>query len=121
TGPPKEVSPSRKNTPRTSSELPLGRRSAAGMSSRVAIDVVSSRAEQPLDIGELELHVSRPAVIALAGIGCRLHFAQQRVHLLAFEAAARAHRAVAGHGRRDVHEAALEWQRLVPLRHVLGE
>src|SRR5262249_60612622 len=48
-------------------------------------------AEQPLDVGELELHVGRPAVIALAGIGGRLHFAQQRVHLLALEAAGPAH------------------------------
>src|SRR5215475_1468921 len=78
------------------------------MPSRVAIGVVSSAAEQPLDIGELELHVSRPAVIALAGIGRRLHLTQECIHLFRLEAAARAHRAVAGHGRRDVHEAALE-------------
>ncbi len=35
----------------------------------------SAPAEQPLDVAELELHVGRPAVVALAGIGRRLHFA----------------------------------------------
>src|SRR5262249_200631 len=69
--------------------------------------------EQPLDIGELEFHVSGAAVVALAGIGRRLHLAQQRVHPLALETAAGTHRAVAGHGGRDVHEPALERQRLL--------
>jgi len=40
--------------------------------------------EQPFDVGELQFHV----VIALAGIGRRLHFPQQRVHLLALIATA---------------------------------
>src|SRR6266404_6864993 len=77
--------------------------------------------EQTLDVGELQLHVSRTAVVALAGIGRSFHFPQQRVHLLALEPAPGAHRAVAGHGGGHMHEAALARQRLVPLRHVLGE
>src|ERR1700730_18263163 len=36
--------------------------------------------KQPLDIGELQLHIGRAAMIALAGIRRRFHFAQQRVH-----------------------------------------
>ena len=51
-------------------------------------------AKQPLDIAELELHISGSAVVALAGIGRGFHFAQQRVHLLGLEAAAGAHRAM---------------------------
>src|SRR6478735_8056183 len=60
-------------------------------------------------------------MIALAGIGRALHLAQQRVHLLRLEPSSRAYRAVTSHGGRDLHEAALERQRLVPLAHVLGE
>src|SRR5262249_53738624 len=63
-----------------------------------AMKSASSPAEQPLDIAELELHVGRPAVIALAGIGGRLHLTQECIHLFWLQAAARAHRAVAGHG-----------------------
>ncbi len=70
---------------------------------------------------QLQFDIGRPAVIALAGIRRVFHLAQQRVHLLRLEAAAGAHRAVAGHGGRDMHQAALQRQRLVPFRHVLGE
>ena len=70
---------------------------------------------------QLQFHIGRPAVIALAGIRRVFHFAQQRVHLFRLEAAAGAHRAVAGHGGGDMHQAALQRQRLVPFRHVLGE
>src|SRR3954467_4058417 len=38
--------------------------------------------EQPLDVPELQFDVSRAAVIALPGIGGRLHFAQQRIHFI---------------------------------------
>src|SRR5712691_12183248 len=68
--------------------------------------------EQLLDVGELELDVSGPAVIALAGEGRRLHVAEERVHLLRIEPTASAHAAVAGHGGEHVvkpfrhHEAA---------------
>ena len=44
--------------------------------------VNSAPPEQLLDIGELQFHISRPAVIALAGIVGAFHGAQQRVHLL---------------------------------------
>src|SRR5262245_45337316 len=77
--------------------------------------------EQSLDVGKLQFHIGRPAVVALAGIRHRLHLAQERVHLLGLEAAAGAHRAVAGHGGGDMHQPVLERQCLVPFRHVLGE
>src|SRR5580692_2060834 len=50
----------------------------------------SAPAEQALDVGELQLHVGGAAVVALAGVGRRLHLAQERVHLRSGEAAARA-------------------------------
>src|SRR5262249_60028319 len=93
-GPPRGVSPSRRNAGRTSRQLPLARASVAVVSSRVAIGR-SSPAEQPLDIAELEFHVGRPAVIALAGIGRRLHLTQECIHLLALEAAPRGQPALA--------------------------
>ena len=78
-------------------------------------------AEQSLDVAELQFHIGRAAVIALAGIGCPLHLAQQRIHLGRLEPAPGAHRAVTGHRRRDLHQAALEGQGLVPFAHMLGE
>jgi len=42
----------------------------------------SAAAEEALDVGELELDVGGAAVVALAGVGRRLHLAQQGVHLL---------------------------------------
>src|SRR6266567_1849109 len=78
-------------------------------------------AEQALDVGEFELDVGRPAVVALAGVRRLFHLAQQRVHLLGLELASGAHRAVAGERRGDMHEPALERQRLVPFGHVLGK
>ena len=44
--------------------------------------------EQLLDIAQLQFHIGRPAVVALAGVRRRLHLAQQCVHLLCLEAAA---------------------------------
>ena len=58
-------------------------------------------AEQLLDVGQLEFHVGRPAVVALARMGRRLHLPQQLVHLFDIELAAGAHRAVASHGTAD--------------------
>ena len=55
--------------------------------------------EQPLDVGELQFDIGRAAVVALAGAGRRLHFAQQRVHLFRPQRAARAHGMMAGDGR----------------------
>src|SRR4029450_7692107 len=40
----------------------------------IGVSAALSPPEQPLDIGERELHVGGAAVIALAGIGRRLHF-----------------------------------------------
>ena len=60
-------------------------------------------------------------MIALAGVRRRFHLAQQRVHLVGLEPPSRPHRAVARHGGGDVHQPALERQRLVPFGHVLGE
>ena len=77
--------------------------------------------EQLLDIAQLQFHIGRPAVVALAGIRRVFHLAQQRVHLFRLEDAPGAHRAVAGHGGRDMHQAAFQRQRLVPFRHVFGE
>jgi hypothetical protein len=42
----------------------------------IGVSAALSPSEQPLDIGEPELHVSGAAVIALAGIGRCLHFPQ---------------------------------------------
>src|SRR4029077_10429732 len=77
--------------------------------------------EHPLDVRELQLHIGRPAVIALTGIRDHFHLAQERVHLGGLEPAACAHRAVAGHGGRDVQKTALQRQGIVPFRHVLGK
>ena len=54
--------------------------------------------EQLLDVGKLQFHVGRAAVIALAREGRLLHVAEKRVHLLGIEPAAGAHAAVTGHG-----------------------
>ena len=60
-------------------------------------------------------------MIALAGIGRVFHLAKQRVHLFRLEQASGAHRAMAGHGGRDMHQPAFQRQRFVPFRHMLGE
>ena len=52
-------------------------------------------------------------MIALAGIRRVFHLAEQRVHFLRLETPSGAHRAVAGHGGRDMHQPPLQWQRLV--------
>ncbi len=38
--------------------------------------------EQPVDVRELQFHVGRSAMVALAGARRRLHLAQKRVHLI---------------------------------------
>ena len=45
-------------------------------------------AEQPLDVGELQLDIGRAAVVALPGMRGRLHLAEQGVHLVGAEPAA---------------------------------
>src|SRR5262249_61276739 len=71
--------------PLTPTLSPNGERGRTGFSARSCAAYEgawgSSPAEQPLDIGELELHVGRPPVIALAGIGRRLHLTQESIHL----------------------------------------
>ena len=54
-------------------------------------------AKQPLDVREFQFHISRAAVITLAGIRRRLHLAQQCIHLLRLEPPSGADRAVTGH------------------------
>src|SRR5690348_9258163 len=68
----------------------------------------SPATEQLLDLGETQRDISRPAVIALAGMRRRFHLAQQRVHLGLVEAPAGAHAAVAGDGAADMFEPLLE-------------
>jgi 16S rRNA (guanine966-N2)-methyltransferase len=48
-------------------------------------------AEQPLDVGKFQFHVSRATVIALPGIWRDFHLAQKRIHLLRLQSAAGAH------------------------------
>lgn len=50
-----------------------------------------SAPEQSLDIRELEFHICRAAVAALAGIGRCFHLAQKRVHFLRLESSPGAH------------------------------
>jgi hypothetical protein len=52
-------------------------------------------------ISELQFHIGGPPVVALAGMGRRLHLAQERVHLLGAHPAAGADGAVAGHAAED--------------------
>src|SRR5581483_2247885 len=77
--------------------------------------------KQSLDVGELEFDVSRAPVITLAGIGRSFHFAKERIHFLWLETTPGAHRAVTGHRRCDLHQAAFERQGFVPLAHMFGE
>src|SRR6185369_9227712 len=64
--------------------------------------------EQAFDVGELEFDVGGAAVVALAGVRRGFHLAEQGVHLGRGEPAARADRAMAGHGRADVLEPFLQ-------------
>ena len=56
----------------------------------------SAPPEQPLDIGEVERHIGRTPMIALAAVRRGLHLAQQRIHLRGREAPSRAHADVTG-------------------------
>ncbi len=60
-------------------------------------------------------------MVALAGAGRALHLAQQRVHFLGLELAARAHRMMAGDGREAMVEPALQRQRAVLGGEIVGE
>src|SRR3954452_14562743 len=51
----------------------------------IVIKTLSSP-EQLLDIAQLQFHIGRPAVVALAGIRRVFHLAQQCVHLFRLEA-----------------------------------
>lgn len=81
----------------------------------------STPAEKPLDVGELEFDIGRPAVIALPGAGRRLHLAKQGVHLLGAQAAAGAHGAVAGHGGGQIFEPPCKSTGRVPFRKLVGK
>ena len=75
--------------------------------------------EKLFDIGELEFHVGRPPVAALAGMGRCFHFAQQRVHLVAVQAPPGAHRDMVGVAQRIVDQIGqnlLEGMRIGPRR-----
>ncbi len=77
-------------------------------------------AEELFDVGELELDVGRAAVVALAGQRGLLHLAQQRVHLLHGQPPARAHAAVARHGRAHRVQPLLQRRGAVPFRQLVG-
>jgi hypothetical protein len=64
----------------------------------------SPPAEQLLDVGMRQLHPGRPAVVALAAMGCDFHLAQQGVHLGHRQDPTGPDRAMAGNGRRDMIE-----------------
>src|SRR5205814_794496 len=74
----------------------------------------SAPAEQPLDVVELELDVGRPPVVALAGMGRRLHLAEQRIHLRRVEPTAGPHAAMAGERAADLLEPLAQRQRGPP-------
>ena len=84
----------------------------------LVVSTVLSSAEQLFDIVELQFHIGRPAVVALAGARRAFHLAQQGIHLVAVEPAPRPHRMVAGERREDMIEAALQARHI---RLVLGE
>ena len=98
-----------------------GSRLALRLAGTTVCEAMSAPPEQLFDVGELQFHIGRTAVIALAGIGRVFHLAKQRVHLFRLEAASGAYRAMAGHGGGDMHQPAFQRQGLVPFRHMLGE
>src|SRR5262249_37329528 len=61
-----------------------------------------------LDVGKFQLDIGRTPVIALAAGGPAFHLAQQRVHFIAAETAARGHRMAAGHRRENMIEPLFE-------------
>src|SRR3546814_9279034 len=81
----------------------------------------SAAAEQPLDIGELQLDIGRAAMIALPGMGRRLHLPQQRVHLGRRQPPSGAHAAMAGHGAADLAQPLLERERSPEFGDLVGE
>src|SRR5262249_33738741 len=83
--------------------------------------ISSPPSKQTFYVGELEFDIGRPAVVALAGVGSRLHLSQERVHFVGLESPAGAHRAVARHAGGDREQASLERQGLVPFGKVLGK
>ena len=80
-----------------------------------------SAAEQPLDVGQLQLHIGGAAVVALAGMGRGFHLAQERVHLGGVERAPRAHAGMAGERAADRLQFFLERERLIHLGQFVGE
>ena len=78
-------------------------------------------AEQPLDVGKLELDVGGAAVVAGTGTGRGFHLSQQRVHFVREQPAARAHRPMASHGRGDRIQTPLQRVDRVVLGDLVGE
>src|SRR5258708_32358678 len=91
------------------------------ISSHALRTTISPAPEQPFDVGEAQLDVSRTAVIALAAMRRRLHLAQQRIHLGLRQAAAGADAAVAGERSADLLEPLLEPQCLAHPGPLVGE
>ena len=81
----------------------------------------SAPAEHPFDVGELQLHIGRPPVIALAGMRGRFHLAQQRVHLIGIEAAPRTHAHMTGQRCRHVIQTLLKRTHRFRLGQLIGE
>src|SRR6476661_11129665 len=81
----------------------------------------SAALEQLLDVGELELDISRAAVIALARERRLLHVAKKRVHLNGVEAAPCTHAAVAGHGGKHMVKPLGDDETALALGKLVGE
>src|SRR5690606_18726640 len=73
------------------------------------------------DIAELQLHISGPAVIALAGMGCGFHLTEQCVHFGTGQLPAGTDRPMAGHGAADILEPCLELEGGTEFQNLLCE
>src|SRR4029078_7678442 len=81
----------------------------------------SAALEQLLDVGELELDISRAAVIALARERRLLHVAKKRVHLNGVEGAACTTAAVAAHGGKHMVKPLGDDETALALGKLVGE
>ena len=60
-------------------------------------------------------------MIALTGMGCRLHLTQERVHLLRLEPPPGPHAAMTGHGGANLRQPLLERNAIAEFAEFLGE